>query len=260
MVVNRGVTFALDVFNGWKYRHHRVASVVCVAEAVRAVVIRTASIESERTDVIHGGTDCELFDPRRSSATSVRHEFGLESEDLLIGQISLRDWKGWSDLVAAFAKIAPSHPGARLLLVGREPGEDRPKVDRAVRDAGLADRVLMLPFRTDMPEVLAACDVVVDASWAGTGITGTIREAMAMERPVVATDCGGNRELVIDDEVGLLVPPRDTEALAGALSRLLEDPDLRQRLGAAGRYRVMEHFSTERRIDKLEELYRRILG
>ena len=65
----------------------------------------------------------------------------------------------------------------------------------------------MLPYRRDMPEVLAACDVVVDASWAGTGITGTIREAMALGRPVIASDCGGNSELVTDDECGLIVPP-----------------------------------------------------
>ncbi len=75
---------------------------------------------------------------------------------------------------------------------------------------------MTLPSRTDMPDVLAACDVVAEASWAGTGITGTIREAMAMGRAVVATDCGGNRELVVDGEVGLVVPPRDTDALAAS--------------------------------------------
>ena len=65
-----------------------------------------------------------------------------------------------------------------------------------------------------MPEVLAACDVVVDASWAGTGITGTVREGMAMAKGVVASDCAGNRELVVDGSTGLLVPPRDVPALA----------------------------------------------
>jgi glycosyltransferase involved in cell wall biosynthesis len=260
LVVNRGVSFELDVFNRWKYRHPRVAAVVCVAEAVREVVIRTTGIERERTDVIHGGTDCELFDPRRSNGASLRNEFGLGGNDLLVGQISVRDWKGWSDLVTAFARVAPTHPQARLLLVGCESGEERSKIERAACDAGLANRVLMLPFRTDMPEVLSACDVVVDASCTGTGITGTIREAMAMERSVVASDCGGNRELVIDGEVGLLVPPRDTDSLAAAVSCLVEDPSLRQRFGVAGRQRVIDHFSTKQRIDKLEALYRRILA
>jgi glycosyltransferase involved in cell wall biosynthesis len=177
----------------------------------------------------------------------------------VIGQVSVRDWKGWSDLVAAFALIARRIPSARLLLVGCETETEKAKVEEAVLETGLAGRVMTLPFRTDMPEVLAACDVVADASWAGTGITGTIREAMAMQRSVVATDCGGNRELVVDGEVGLVVPKRDPQALAAALTRLTGDPDLRKRLGTAARRRVVERFSTERRIDKLEVLYRKVL-
>ena len=81
-----------------------------------------------------------------------------------------------------------------------------------------------------------------------------------MQRAVVATDCGGNRELVVDGEVGLLVPPRDPDAIASALTRLIGDPDLRAQLGAAARRRVVQHFSTEKRIDKLEALYRQILA
>ena len=75
----------------------------------------------------------------------------------------------------------------------------------------------------------------------------------------MATDCGGNRELVIDGEVGLVVPPRDVGALADALDRLIEDPGLRLRLGKAARQRVINHFSSQQRIDKLEALYRSIL-
>jgi len=260
LVVNRGVTFPLDVFNRWKYRHPRVGAIVCVADAVREIVIRSGGLESERVHTIYGGTDCGSFDPGRDDGESVRVELGFGPEDLVIGQVSVRDWKGWSDLITAFASIAPRIPAARLFLVGCEPGSERLKVEEAALGAGLADRVAPLPFRSDMPNVLAACDVVVDASRAGTGITGTIREAMAMGRAVVATDCGGNRELVIDCEVGLMVPSRDPVALASALTRLLDDSDLRERLGAAARRRVAEHFSTEKRIDKLETLYRQVLG
>ena len=260
LVVNRGVTFPLDVFNKWKFRHPRVGAVVCVADAVREVVIRSAGLDRERVHTIYGGTDCGAFDPGRADGEKVRVELGLVPEHLVIGQVSIRDWKGWPDFIAAFASIAARFPTARLLLVGCEPNSERLKIDEATFDAGLADRIETLPFRTDMPNVLAACNVVVDASRAGTGITGTIREAMAIGRAVVATDCGGNRELVVDGEVGLVVPPRKSEALAGALVRLLEDRDLRQRLGSAARQRVAEHFSTEKRIDKLEALYRQVLG
>ncbi|MCW8984646.1 MAG: glycosyltransferase family 4 protein [Thermoanaerobaculales bacterium] len=260
LVVNRGVTFPLDIFNKWKFRHPRVSSVVCVADAVRTSVIQSGGFRPDSVHTIHGGTDPDIFDPVHATGESLRLELGIDPDDSVIGQVSVRDWKGWSDLVEAFALLAARSSAARLLLVGCEPETERRKVEAAVREADLSGRVLTLPYRTDMPEVFAACDVVVDASWAGTGITGTIREAMALQRPVVATDCGGNRELVVDGEVGLVVPPQNPEAMATALARLIEDPDLRQRLGSAARRRVVEHFSTEKRIDKLEALYRELVG
>jgi glycosyltransferase involved in cell wall biosynthesis len=260
LVVNRGVSFPLDIFNKWKYRHPRVASVVCVADAVREGAIRSGGLRPDSVHTIHSGTDPGIFDPGHAEGATLRHELGIDPDHIVIGQVSVRDWKGWTDLVAAFALLAARSPAARLLLVGCEPETEKTKVEEAVREAGLIGRVVALPYRTDMPEVLAACDVVVDASWTGTGITGTIREAMAMQRPVVATDCGGNRELVVDGEVGLVVPPRDPDALAAALTRLIDDADLRERFGIAARKWVIEHFSTVMRIDKLEALYREVLG
>jgi len=260
LVVNRGVTFPLDIFNKWKYRHPRVASVITVADAVRDVVIRSGGLDPASIYTIHGGTDPGVFDPGHAEGAVLRHELGFDPDHFVVGQVSVRDWKGWSDLVAAFALFAARCPAARLLFVGCELETEKTMVEEAARETGLAGLVTTLPFRKDMPEVLAACDVVVDASWTGTGITGTIREAMAMQRPVVATDCGGNRELLVDGEVGLLVPPRDPNALAIALAELIGDPELRRRLGAAARARVVEQFSTERRIDRLEALYRQILG
>jgi len=260
LVVNRGVTFPLDIFNKWKYRHPRVASVVCVADAVQEVVILSGGLRPNLVHTIRGGTDPGFFDPGRADGATLRLELGIDPDHNVVGQVSVRDWKGWFDLVAAFAIIAARSPAARLLLVGCEPEADRAKVEKAARDSGLAGRVVTLPYRTDMPEVLAACDVVVDASRSGTGITGTIREAMAMGRAVVATDSGGNRELVVDGEVGLVVPPRDPDALAAAIARLVDDPAFRRRLGTAARKRVIGHFSAEKRIDQLEALYREVLG
>jgi len=260
LVVNRGVTFPLDIFNKWKYRHPRVASVVCVADAVREVVIHSGGLHPDSVHTIHGGTDPDFFDPGRTDGTRLRHELGIDPDHIVVGQVSVRNWKGWSDLVAAIALIAAQSPATRLILVGCEPESERERVEKAVQTAGLAGRVMTLPYRTDMPDVLATCDIVVDASWSGTGITGTIREAMAMGRAVVTTDCGGNRELVVAGEVGLVVPPRAPDSLAKAIARLIDDPDLRIRFGAAGRRRVENHFSTEKRIDSLEALYRNVLG
>jgi glycosyltransferase involved in cell wall biosynthesis len=175
----------------------------------------------------------------------------------VITQVGVRSWRGWSDVLAAMKTIAPAAPRARLLFVGAAPPAVARLSDRA-RELGIGDRVLVLGPREDMPVVMAASDVVVDASWAGLGITGSIREALACERAVVATRLAGMPELVVDGETGLLVPPRDPEALAAAVLRLSGDPTWRQELARAGRKRVEAHFSLEAKIDATERLYRRL--
>ena len=119
--------------------------------------------------------------------------------------------------------------------------------------------MLVLGHREDVPQILTASDVVVDASYAGAGLTGSIREALACERPVVATDLAGMPELVIDGETGLLVPPRDPEALARALRRVLENPTWAQVMARAGCKRVDAHFSLRAKLDATEALYRRLV-
>lgn len=259
LIVNRGVLFPLDRFNRWKYRHPRVRAVVCVADAVRSVVIHTAGVAPARAVTIHAGTDVARFDPARADPHRIRAALELATASLLVGTVSARDWKGWREVLAALAELVPAWPGLHGLLVGCEPAQRRREVARTAADLGLGDRLVVLGRRADMPDVLAACDVVVDASWHGTGITGTIREAMALERAVIATDCGGNSELVIHEQNGLLIPPRDHVALVSALDRLLTDPTLRARLGSAARPRVVELFSTDRRLDRLEAVYRAAL-
>jgi glycosyltransferase involved in cell wall biosynthesis len=127
------------------------------------------------------------------------------------------------------------------------------------RQAGVADRVTPVEYRTDMPNVFASCDLVVDASWAGTGITGTIREAMAMQKPVIATNAGGNEELVSSPRVGWLIPMKNRAALTGAILEVIEDPARAAEVGRAAREHVVQGFSKELRITRLETLYQQIL-
>ncbi len=110
-----------------------------------------------------------------------------------------------------------------------------------------------------MPEILAGSDLVVDASYAGLGLTGSVREALAVETPVIATDLEGMPELIADGETGLLVPPRNPEAMAQAILRVLENPARAQAMARAGRKRVESSFSLEAKLDRTEALYRRLL-
>jgi len=258
LVVNRGVSFPLSRWSALADRSRRVARIVAVAESIKAGLV-TRGVPAGKIEVIYSGTDTERFDPGRVDGAGIRRELSLDPGAFLITQIGIRSWKGNDDVLEAFARVHATEPGAHLLLVGAKPGRRRALEARAER-LGLGAAVTVWGYRTDVPEILAATDLTVDASYAGLGLTGTLRESLAMQTPVVATRVEGNPELVRHEVTGLLVPPRDPEALAAAILRLMADPFLARTLGQAGRKLVLERFSTRIKLERLEALYREILG
>ncbi len=260
LVVNRGVSFPLDVWNRIKYRTRRVDRVVTVCEQIKEVIVASGRLPSEKVAVIYAGTDVTLFDPANWDARAFRREKGIADDRFLVAQVGVRDWKGWKELIDAIAFILPAHPRTHLVLIGCRHERERAEVETYAMERGISGTVTPVEYRDDMPNVFASCDLVVDASWAGTGITGTIREAMAMRKPVIATDCGGNRELVSSPDVGWLIPAREVEPLARAIAEVIDDEPRRNRVAANAREHVMHGFSKELRITRLEELYGEILS
>lgn len=258
-VVNRGVSFPLDRWNRSKYRTARVDRIVTVCQQIKDVIVESGGLPPDKVQVIYAGTDVNLFDPARWNRESFRREKGIADDRFLVAQVGVRDWKGWKELVDSISDVAPQYPNVHLLLIGCRNPEEKAKVVAYAATQGVADRVTPIEYRSDMPNVFAACDVVVDASWAGTGITGTIREAMAMGKPVIATNAGGNDELVTSREVGWLVPMRDRAALTSALLEIIGDPAHATSVGRAAREHVVRGYSKELRITRLEDLYSTIL-
>lgn len=256
LVLNRGVSFPLTRWNRIGYTSRRVHAIVAVCRSIERRLV-TAGVPSEKIAVIYSGTDTERFHPG-VDGSGVRRELGLRREHVLVTQIGVRSWRGWADVLEAMARVGRELDQARLLLVGAPPPRVAEIAARA-QALGLAGRVLVRGPREDIPQILSASDVVVDASYAGLGLTGSIREAMACERPVIATDLEGMPELVRDGECGLLVPPRAPEALAAAIVRLIGDPTLAETIARAGRKRVEAHFSLRTKLDATEALYRRLL-
>lgn len=166
---------------------------------------------------------------------------------------SLEPRKGQRYLIEAAIQI----PELILVLVGE--GPDRAVLQHQARAAGVQDRVIFLGHRTDIPNLLACCDVFVLPSLA-EGLPLSILEAMAAGKPVVASAIGGNSEVVIDGETGLLVPPGEPLALACAIRKLLMDTTLAVRLGASGRHRVRENYSAENMVRQTTEAYEAALG
>jgi glycosyltransferase involved in cell wall biosynthesis len=256
LVANRGVSFPVGRFAALKYRL-RTDAVVAVSEAVRRELLR-AGVPPLKVVTVYGGVDIERFEPAVDGA-GVRQELGIPREALVVTKIAHAwEWKGYDVFLQAARIVAAQEPRAVFVGVGKGTGRSR-ELDRLVGELGLGDRVRWAGFREDVPRVLAASDVCVHAATGGEGMTGAVREALAMAKPVVVTDVGGNRELVVDGETGLVVPVRNPERLAEGILAMLCDPERAGAFGRAGRRVVEQRFSHEARAARMEELYLDIL-
>jgi glycosyltransferase involved in cell wall biosynthesis len=218
---------------------------ICVSERERTLGLAARTCDAERTVVIRTGIDAG---PRPHARP--------DSEPPTIVSVGrLQAPKDTVTLLHALASL-PSGFGTAL-LVGE--GPERPGAEALIRRLGLAHSVSLLGDREDVPQLLAASQVFV-LSTRSEGLPVSILEAMAAGLPVVATGVGGVPELVVDGETGLLVRPGDPAALAAALRRLLEDPELRRKLGAAGRARVGTHFTLDSFHEAHVAVYRRELA
>lgn len=195
---------------------------------------------------LNNGVDIHKFSQQRLSLaaqTRLREQLGLPPDALVVGTIGrLTRQKGFVYLVEAIAQLRPRFPQLRLLIIGGELSTDPEPFQAELMDRvkvlGLQDSVIFTGFRDDTPELLGLLDVFCLPTYFGEGLPRSILEAMAMGLPIVTTDIRGCREAVIPDENGLIVPPKDSDALAEALGQLLSDRALRQRFGEASRQRV----------------------
>lgn len=170
---------------------------------------------------------------------------------MVLGAGRLDPQKSFGTLLEAAAMAMRDGRDWRFVIAGE--GEQRGELERRVREEGLSN--VGLPGHVeDLHRLMHRCSVFCLPSLF-EGMPNVVMEAMAAGRPVAATDIRGTDELVVDGETGLLVPAADPEALYGALSELMDDRNLRRRMGESGRRRVEEHFSLERMLDRLEEVF-----
>ncbi len=200
--------------------------------------------------------------PRRAvpepAAAARRRDWGLQRFRQLIGMVGALEWrKDQRRLIEAMVEISRSAPDTGLVLAG-DGSRRRPLGDLA-QSLGLGDRVVFLGTLANPDPLYDLLDVYVQASFEGEGISNSILEAMAHARPVIATDVGGNREVVADQRTGILIPPGDAAALAGGVLALLADDARRQRMGRAGAARVQQEFGLETMIEATESIYDAVL-
>jgi len=196
---------------------------------------------------------------------AVRASLGVPADaPLLVMAGRISPWKGQHIFVEALARVRETHPAAHGVLVGLAEEADGPgyagRVQAQAQALGLAQHLHMAGFRSDIPQVLRAADVVVHCSVKPEPFGRVIIEGMAAGRPVVASALGGAAEIIADGVDGLLAPAGDPAALAAALRRLLADPDQRERLGQAGRSTVTRRYQVDAHVRAVQTFYERVLA
>lgn len=229
---------------------------VCQDSAARYA--RLAGIAEERFAVLYNGVDTTRFRPA-ADRQRLRAELGLPTDRVLVTTVgSLTPVKNHLGLLEAAASYARTRiVDTTFLLVGE--GALRRAIEARIAALGIADEVVLYGASDRVPDLLAASDVFVLPSHL-EGMSNAILEAMASGLPVVALRVGGNPELVRDGHTGLLCPPGDAEALAGAIGRLAQNPDLRAQLGQNARRVAEETFSIAAMIRSYAAFYRSVMG
>lgn len=210
--------------------------------------------DDAKMTVIPNGFDLTQFQPDAAARASVRAELGLPPEALLVGLVARFDpQKDHRNFIDAAGIVAGRRKDVSFLLCGRGVSPENPQLAEWIRNAGVSSAICLLGPRTDLPRLTAALDVACSASAFGEGFPNAVGEAMASGVPCAVTDVSDSSLLVGD--TGIVVPPRDARALAGALLMLLNDADRRRRLGAAARERVRDRFAIDRIINQYDALY-----
>lgn len=227
-------------------------SVMTTGEDIRQRMIHNNGFNGSKIFSIPTGIDLERFNPAK-----VKPAFRING--FSIGMISvLRSWKGHRYFIDAVPVILRIIPNSFFYIVGD--GPQFQNIKDMIKNSSLEDKVLMLGHREDIPEILASLDIIVQPSYANEGVPQSILQAMAMEKPVVASDAGAIKEIVIDRETGFLIEPKNPEQLAEKVIELYKGPELRIKFGKAGRRLVKENYSMEAMLDKIEFLYERLWG
>ena len=233
---------------------------VSVAHAVTDGAVAARIAPRERFTTIRSGMELDWFLEARPDPAAARRELGLPEDAPVVGKIArLFPLKGHDELLDAWPAVVARQLDARLLLVGD--GILHERLVERVRELGVSDSVVFagLVPRERIPAVIAAMDVLVHTSLR-EGLARVLPQALAMGRPCVAFALDGAPEVVLDGETGFLVEPDDTAGLADALARLVGDPELRARMGAAGRALVDPEWRAETMVARTAELYDELLS
>jgi glycosyltransferase involved in cell wall biosynthesis len=244
-----------------RFSERFVDEFIVVSEKLRKILIYKHKINPEKVITIYNGIEVDEYKPNveefRSQESQVRMEFALARDVPVIGAIGRLVWqKGFEYLIEAVPEVSKEYPDAKFLIVGEGPLKSKLKVKS--EKLRVEDKVIFTGFRTDIKDILSAIDILVIPSLL-EGFPMITLEAMAMEKPIIATNIDGITEQITDGTNGILIPPKDPSAIAQAIIRLINDRESGRKLGLAARKKVEQEFSVEKMVSKIEKVYLSLL-
>lgn len=233
--------------------------IICNSNAVSNRFTKKKCIDGKIKTIING-VDPGVFNPG-VDGSAIRKEFDIDKDDLIIGTIGRIDpEKGYEYFLESASIVSQNFKNVRFFIVGK--AFDDPSLEKSLYrmsvEKGIDRKTIFTGFRKDIPQILASMDVVVLPS-ESDACSRVLFEAMAMKKPVVAANAGGTPEIVQHGVTGLLVKPKDSSEMAKSIIKLLQDKQLAERYGNAGRKRVEEAYTIEKNIEKTENIYSELL-
>ena len=229
---------------------------VACSEGVRQHIIGQG-VSGGRIRTIYNGIESKRLAVTQDESVT-RAALGIAGDTPAIACIAhLADKKGQADLIRAVALLKGRWPELVCLLVGT--GENRDSLGRLAEELGVADRALLLGYRTDAVAIMNAMDLIILPSLGKEGLPLVLLEAALLGKTAICSNIPGNNEVVVDGVTGLLFPPGDPAALAERIDRLLSDRGVRSRMARSARERAEKEFTIEAMTERIEDLYRQLL-
>lgn len=247
-----------------KYLANFVSSFIYISGSVEAYY-RKQGISPIKGSIVFNPVNEKVFVDDKKSA-NIRAMFGLSKNDCLITNVGrVVKWKGQDYFLHAIAEVIKIEPNIKALIVGstestRQSHDYQKRLHKLVDELHISDHVVFTGFRADIPEIMAASDILVHSASEPEPFGRVIVEGMLAARPVIATDAGGVPEIIQDNVTGLLVPPRDVKSIANNIKFLIRYPDLSKKIGKQAYRTAKERFSVNQHVTKVQAIYNKILA
>jgi glycosyltransferase involved in cell wall biosynthesis len=231
--------------------------IVTVSNQTKKYVLKLGA-DKTKTSVIYNGVDVDTFQP--ANKTKNRQTLGLLQKRKIVFSVRRLVYKnGLDTLMQSVPLVAQQHPDVLFIVAGK--GPSRKLIENRIKELKIENNIQLAGFVPDelLPTYYGAADTFVLPSASGEGLPLVLLEAMSCGLPVIATTVGGTPEIVAHNKNGVLIPPKNPQAMAKAITELLSNPNLEQKLGKQARHNVEERFSWEQNVRQLETIYKKFL-